>query len=110
MLINNLSGIVSSDSFGSDNFIVGLLSKISSNPTGGTYYSQNVFPDVTGDISFKWGLGSGAIYLIISGIILLVAGILEIAAKKDFFQPKIPEKQKLNGKKPEEINTEKIEK
>lgn len=48
--------------------------------------------------------------MIMSGIILIVAGILEIAAKKDFFQPKIPEKQKLNGKKSEEINTEKIDK
>jgi hypothetical protein len=110
MLINNLSGIASSDSLGSDNFIIGLLSKISSNPAGGTYLAQNVFPDITGDISFKWGLGSGAIYLIISGIILLVAGVFEIAAKKDFFQPKSLEKQKFNGKKSEEINAEKIEK
>jgi hypothetical protein len=105
MLINNLSGIAPSASSGGDNFIVNLLSQISSNPTGGSYSAQNVFPGVNGDISFKWGLGSGAICLITAGIILLIAGILEIVAKKDFFQPKVPEIQKTKGKKPEEPTT-----
>lgn len=110
MLINNLAGIAPSEDSGDGNFIVDLLSRISGNPTGGTYSVQDVFPDATGDISFQWGLGSGAIYLIVSGIILLVAGILEIIAKKEFFQPKIPEKQKTKIKKSKEPTTEKIEK
>lgn len=99
MLINNLAGITPSNNSGSDNFIVDLLSQISSNPTGGSYSTQDAFSGVNGYISFEWGLGIGAFYLIISGIIFLVAGVLLIVDKKEFFQPKIPEKQKIKEKK-----------
>jgi hypothetical protein len=77
----------------SDNFITGLLNEISNNPAGGTYSAQDFIPEVTGDISFQWGLGQGAIYLVIAGIVLIASGFLELFAKKEFFKPKAPYKK-----------------
>ena len=94
MLIGNLGDLASQGGgTGSDNFITGLLSEISSNPAGGTYSTQDFIPDMSGGISFQWGLGSGAIYLVIAGIILLTSGFIEFFAKKEFFKPKKPYKK-----------------
>jgi hypothetical protein len=103
MLIGNLAGLSTEMGSGSDSFIVELINEISNNPAGGTYSSQNIIPEVSGDISFQWGLGDGAMFLIYGGIIILVAGILEVVARKEFFQPKTPyKKEKLKEKtKPE---------
>lgn len=97
MLMGSFTDLSSQGGAGSDDFIVGLISEISSNPAGGTYSAQDFIPELSGGISFQWGLGSGAIYLIIAGIILLASGILELFAKKEFFKPKTPyKKEKLN--------------
>jgi len=110
MFIGSLTGVNSQCGEGSDNFMVDLISEISSNPVGGTYTSQDFSTELDGGISFQWGLGSGAVYLIISGIILLVSGILEFFARKEFFKPKTPykkDKKKIRTtKKIEEKNTE----
>jgi len=97
MLMGNLTGLSSQGGAGSDNFITGLLSEISSNPMGGTYSSSDVISEVSGSFTFQWGLGQGAVYLLIAGIVLFASGVIELVAKKDFFKPKTPyKKEKLN--------------
>jgi hypothetical protein len=60
---------------------------ISAAPLGGHYSSA--IPDVPGgSISLQWGFGIGAYLLFIAGIILLVAGILEIIASEQFYNEK----------------------
>ncbi len=102
MLIGNLTGLGSQSGVDDSNFIAGLIGEISSNPAGGTYNAQDFIPEMTGDISFQWGLGSGAIYLIIGGFILIFSGVLEFIEKKDFFTPKVPYKKDKTEKKPKE--------
>ena len=97
MLIGNLTGLSSQGGTGEGDFITGLLSEISSNPAGGTYSAGDFIPELSGGISFQWGLGSGAIYLIIGGIILLVSGFLEFFAKKEFFKPKKTKKNVMTA-------------
>jgi len=112
MLIGNLTGLGYQSGSGGDNIIVGLISEISGSPIGGTYTSQDFISEVSGDISFQWGLGDGAMFIIYAGIIFLVAGILEIVDRKEFFQPKNPIKKEKSKKKdkveiePKEVNLE----
>jgi len=113
MFIGTLTGVNSQGGEGSNNFMVDLISEISNNPAGGTYSSQNFLSEMEGGISFQWGLGSGALYLLISGVIFLVSGILEFIARKEFFKPKTPYKKdktkvrstkKIEEKNPDEKN------
>ena len=50
-----------------------------------------------GTVHVKWGLEMGGIYLAVSGILLLVGGIMELLAKQDLFLPRA--QQKENEKK-----------
>ena len=95
MLMGNLMGFGSQGDMGGGNFIVQLLSDISSNPSGGTgvYSAGDLFEGVSGSVSFEWGLGQGAIYLLIGGIVLLASGLIEFFSKKEFFNPKTPYKK-----------------
>ncbi|HDQ15750.1 MAG TPA: hypothetical protein ENN45_01675 [Bacteroidetes bacterium] len=96
---------------GNGNDISSLLNEISSNPMGGSYDFTVVQEEVTGNINLDWGIGLGAILILLSGIILIISGILEIIAKKTLFEPKIPiEKTKKSTKKsPEESQEAKTE-
>jgi len=82
-----------------------------SSPLGG----QQSMPisEMGGDLTLQWGLGLGGQLLVLSGIVFIVAGILEIAAKKTFFEPKIvetPKKKKSKKTVEPEKPTEKVEK
>jgi hypothetical protein len=79
--------------------LAGVIGQMSSSPIGGFYSISLSSFGIEGSGDFAWGLGIGSIYLILSGILFFVAGILMIADKKDFFQPKTPEKQKTKEKK-----------
>jgi len=81
---------------GSDSFVSDFLNEISSSPMGGQY-SYTIQDDATAQIDAEWGLGSGAILILLSGVILMVAGILEIMDNKIFFETKQPIEKK--GKK-----------
>jgi hypothetical protein len=90
-----------SSGFGGGNYVSDLLKSISSSPMAGEYSFTINEANVTGDVTAKWGLGLGAVLLLISGIIFIVAGVLEIVANKVFFETKIPaEKPKRVKKKP----------
>ncbi|MBN2066601.1 MAG: hypothetical protein JW771_07340, partial [Candidatus Thermoplasmatota archaeon] len=85
---------------GGDASEIGSLFAFTSSPLGG---QQSIpFPEASGTLTLQWGLGLGGQLLIISGIIFIVAGILEISAKTTFFEPKItvPPKEKKAKKTP----------
>lgn len=73
----------------SSNYIIEMLGSISSSPMGGE--KEIILPvseDVSGYVGVTWGLGLGAYLLVFGGIIMLIAGIIEVIADKDLFQPK----------------------
>jgi DNA-directed RNA polymerase subunit RPC12/RpoP len=73
-----------------------MINEISGSPFGGEHSMTITQEGQTAQVSMQWGLGIGAIYFILSGIILIIAGILEIRAKKIFFETKKP----ITTKKP----------
>jgi hypothetical protein len=72
---------------------------VSAAPFGGekTVFIQNVNVNM-GQIDLKWGFGLGLYLLLFAGIILIIAGGIEIAAKSTFFEQRQFEKQKKNKK------------
>jgi len=89
-----------SSGFGGD-YVSDFLKSMSSSPIAGEYSFTINEANVAGDVTMNWGLGLGAILLLFSGIIFIVAGALEIVDNKVFFETKIPvEKQKRVKKKP----------
>ncbi|MEM1514053.1 MAG: Vps62-related protein [Candidatus Thermoplasmatota archaeon] len=57
-----------------------IMDKISSSPLKG---NEILLLPEYGSLHLKWGVGVGAIMLLISGIILIVAGIIEIKAREE---------------------------
>lgn len=85
---------VTNSSMNSD--VAEMINEISGSPFGGEHSMTITQEGQTAQVSMQWGLGIGAIYFILSGIILIIAGILEIRAKKIFFETKKP----ITTKKP----------
>jgi len=70
-----------------------ILKSISSSPFGNQktfYVTQN---GTTVSIPMRWGLGLGTQLLLVSAIIFIFAGILEMFANTQFFAPKTQEKK-----------------
>ena len=76
-----------------------LIDTISGSPLRGD--ETKVIGDY-GTVDINWGLEIGGMFLLFSGILILIGGILEIVAKKEFFIPK----SKVEEKKEEEKVTE----
>jgi len=103
--------LVPSDMVGSAQ-VTDAVQRISGSPFGG-----NVAMGITdipgGRISLSWGFGLGLYLLLISGILLVVAGGLEIGAKTTFFPQKTAEvktkKEKKKPKQPVETEEQKTE-
>jgi len=98
MSVGLFAGSGSSDS-GSSSYVPNLLQQISSKPFGGEYAFTVDEQNVTGNVNVKWGIGSGAVLVLVSGIIFLVAGILEIVDNTEFFEPKTRIKKSIFGRR-----------
>ncbi len=61
------------------------VNAISAAPFGGQY-SVFITDIPGGSVYLQWGFGIGAYFLLIAGIILLVAGILEVKASEQFYK------------------------
>jgi len=89
-----------------------VFDSISGSPFGGT---KTLMISEAGDggqveVDMQWGLGLGGQLLIAAGIILLIAGIVEVIAKTSFFEGGPIEKSKeQKPKKPKGQPKEKIE-
>jgi len=86
---------------------IGSIFDFTSSPLGG----QRSIPtsQASGTLTLQWGLGLGGQLLLLSGIVFIVAGILELSAKTTFFEPKMMEppkekklKKRAKSKEPEE--------
>lgn len=69
-------------------YAAGLLNSISSSPMGGqeTFTASEL--GVNGQFAATWGVAIGGYMLLFSGVLLLIAGAMEVFANKDFFTPK----------------------
>jgi hypothetical protein len=77
-----------------------IIDSFSSSPFGGeTQTLMEVQPGLDLPLTVQWGLGLGAQLLIIAAIIIIISGILEVTANKQFYETKIPVDKK--GKKAE---------
>lgn len=75
------------------NVVGDILKSISSSPFGNQktfYVTEN---NVTVSIPMSWGLGLGAQLLLLSAIIFIVSGIIEMSSSTQFFTPKIQGKK-----------------
>ena len=63
------------------------VNAISAAPFGGQY-STSITDVSGGSVFLKWGFGIGAYLLLIAGILLLIAGFLEIKASAQFYEEK----------------------
>jgi hypothetical protein len=66
------------------------MQAISASPFSGQYSLQTT--DVEGgSIELQWGFGIGAYLLLFAGIILIMAGLMEITAHEQLFEEKSPD-------------------
>jgi hypothetical protein len=70
------------------------MNAVSASPFGGQTTAQITGVDGGGSVEFQWGFGTGAYLLLFAGIILIMAGLLEISAHATFFKEKEPEPPK----------------
>jgi hypothetical protein len=61
------------------------MNAVSGSPLNGQYTVQITDVEGGGSMHLQWGFGIGAYLLLFSGIILVMAGVLEIAAHAQFF-------------------------
>ena len=73
-----------------------VIDSISDSPINGQRYIT--IQGIDGQIKFNWGLGLGGFLLLFSGILLIIAGILERLANTEFFQEKIISESKKSKK------------
>jgi hypothetical protein len=87
------------------------MNAVSAAPFNGQYTVQLSGVDGGGSVHLQWGFGIGIYLLMFAGILLIMAGLIEITAHAQFFEEKetfpiLKEKKK----KQEEVNEEKKEK
>ncbi len=70
------------------------MNAISASPFNGQI--QLPIPEVEGgSIQLTWGFGIGAYLLLFAGILLIMAGIMEMTAHEQFFEDKSPAQIKV---------------
>jgi hypothetical protein len=70
--------------------VVGAMNRVSQAPFNGEYSMPVTGVSGGGTVTLTWGFGFGAYLLLIAGIIMLMAGIIEISAQAKFFEEKEP--------------------
>ena len=98
ILIYAIASVVPSigEQSGASTYLRDIINPITSSPFGGQSTTTITDLGLTAQINLQWGLGSGAWMLLIAGIIMIIAGVLELMSKTQFFAPKTP----LPGKGP----------
>ena len=103
IVIMAIGNIIPSEVAGSDSTatstITDILSSISESPFGSkeTFYISAEGINVP--LPMQWGLGLGAILLLLSGIILIVSGVFEFVANTQLFTPMVPSEENLPAMK-----------
>ena len=65
------------------------MQAVSASPVNGQYTIQITEGD-GGVIHLSWGFGIGAYLLLFAGIVLIMAGLMEITAHEQFYEEKTP--------------------
>jgi hypothetical protein len=66
------------------------MKAVSASPFSGSNTIQITGVEGGGSVHLAWGFGLGAYLLLFAGILLLMAGLIEIAAHVQFFEEKLP--------------------
>jgi hypothetical protein len=81
--------------------VLSAMNAVSAAPFNGQYTVQITDIEGGGSVHLAWGFGIGAYLLLFAGIILFMAGLLEITAHTKFFEEKEPlPPQKKKGEQP----------
>jgi hypothetical protein len=70
---------------------------VSASPFSGQYSIQTTEVE-GGSINLTWGFGIGAYLLLFAGILLIMAGLMEMTAHEQFFEDKTPAQMNIEKK------------
>jgi hypothetical protein len=94
IVIMAIGNIIPTEVAGSDSTTTSTITNILSSISGSPFGSQQTFyisaEGISVPLPMQWGIGLGAILLLLSGIIIIVAGVLEFVANTQLFTPKFP--------------------
>jgi Vacuolar protein sorting-associated protein 62 len=106
LAIANIVPLLTPVSIKGDTNVQSAMNAVSAAPFSGQYTIQITNVEGGGTVNLQWGFGVGAYLLLFAGIILMLAGLIEMTAHAEFFDeklPPIPEKRKdKKRKEPEE--------
>lgn len=85
IIVAMLGTIVAYTAPGSPSEVAEVVGAVSMSPLGGS--ATRTFGDY-GTASLRWGLGIGALVLILAGILFFIAGFLAISANCSFYEPR----------------------
>lgn len=104
IVITAIGSIIPAEAAGTDSAATATVTSILSSISGSPFGNQQTFyishEGVSVPIPMEWGLGAGAVLLLIAGIIIIVSGIFEFIANTQLFTPK-----DISGKKFPTITT-----
>ena len=93
IVISAIGSLVPAEAAGSDSTAVttvtGILNSISSSPFGNQQTFYITHEGIPIPIPMQWGIGMGALLLLIGGIIIIISGAVEFMANAQLFTPKI---------------------
>lgn len=105
MIVASLIPLVSPSGLQGNSDMLRAMEQVSASPFSGDYTIQTA--DVPGGtIQLQWGFGVGAYLLLFAGIILIMAGLLEITTHEQLFEEKSP----IPKDTPKETNQKEIKK
>lgn len=107
IVMSVLGMVIPSDIAGNDaagGSIINILNSVSNSPFGNEQtFNIDVGGGIYAPLKMSWGLGSGAWFLLIGGIVIIIAGILEKMANTQFFATKVT----IPGKEANAVETPK---
>ena len=90
LLLGSLLPQIAPASIKANTDVMGAMNRVSQTPFNGEYNMQVTGVSGGGTVTLTWGFGFGAYLLLIAGVIMLMAGIIEISAQAKFFEMKEP--------------------
>jgi hypothetical protein len=97
LLVASIIPMFSPPNLEGDADIQNAMHAVSASPFSGQYTVQTI--DVEGgSIHLTWGFGIGAYLLLFAGILLIMAGLMEMTAHEQFFEDKSPAQMNIEKK------------
>jgi len=93
MAVGSIVTMVAPENIKGNTDVFSAMNAVSAAPFGGKYTAQIAGVD-GGSLSLQWGFGIGAYLLLCAGIVLIMAGLVELTSHTKFFEEKEPEPAK----------------